>query len=170
MTHCQINSNLLLITVGFMQLSLGSAITMNNAAFNKASRRNSIWILLWTAGCLENGGLYRGQSFAIKRTTLIVWKGSSKMAASIRGNYFQFKEQLSLAETDGHFRGSFGRFWHISQKCDTSDVPLRQILNANWQNKISRSRLWDTPRTQSWFFTLEFKHVLLVFHRQLIQL
>ena len=82
--------------------------------------------LLWMEGCLENGGLHTERPFEIKRTTLDGWKGSFKMAASIESRHLQLKEQLWLAETVGHFKGTLGRFCRLSQMKDTSKTAMNE--------------------------------------------
>ena len=44
----------------------------------------------------------------------------SKMTASMAGSHLEFKEQLSLAETNGHFGDALGCFDLPFQKCDAS--------------------------------------------------
>ena len=55
------------------------------------------------------------------------------MAASLGGNHLQFKEQVSLAETDSHFRGTLDRACLLSEKHytkrDIADLALRGTLN-----------------------------------------
>ena len=69
------------------------------------------------------------------------------MAASIASSLLQFKEQLSLAETDSYFRGALGRFSPILQKRDASELtrgtPSTQIGEPSW----SRSEAY-TERAQ----------------------
>ena len=42
------------------------------------------------------------------------------MVACIVGSHLQLNEELSLAESDGHFRGVLGPFCFLSHECDGS--------------------------------------------------
>ena len=75
--------------------------------------------------CLENGRLHREPPFSLKRTILTGWKGFFKMAASTGGCHLQLKEQFSLAEPSINLEEPFASYLK-------SEVPRRQILNANW--------------------------------------
>ena len=97
---------------------------------------------------LENGGLHNRQPFAIKRTALIGWK-SFKMVASIPGSHLQFKEWLSLAQTDGHFWGALGHFCLLSQKRNAIESTLKRTMTPNWQKKLLWSCLGGIPWTWS---------------------
>ena len=70
-----------------------------------------------------------GESFAIQRQLTLV-ETVSKMMASIGGRNLQFKEQLSLGETDGHFRGGMGRFCLLSQNHGALESSPRRTLNT----------------------------------------
>ena len=69
---------------------------------------------------------------APQRQTGILQSGASKMAASMAGRHLQFKEQLLLTETDGHFGGAFGHFCLLLKNRDSLEVNFN--LNANLQN------------------------------------
>ena len=56
------------------------------------------------------------------------------MAASIAGSHLQFKEQLSLDETDGNFGGALGHFCLLSQKVRC----LRVNSKAHLERKLAR--------------------------------
>ena len=70
--------------------------------------------------------------FAIKRTTLIGWKGYFKMRASIGGGcHLQLKEQFLLAEPLAFLKELFASSLKL-------EMLQRQTLNENW----SKNRHW----------------------------
>ena len=96
--------------------------------------RREMWVasLLWTQFCLENGGLHRGPPFAIKRTTLIGWKGFSKWQPPYGGCHLQSKEQFWLVELAAILEEPFASFL-FTLKLETPPRLLQDKTNGRFQ-------------------------------------
>ena len=96
------------------------------------NRRGEMWVasLLWTQFCLKNGSLHRKLPFAIKRTTLIDWKGFSKWQSPYGDCHLESKEQ----------------FWLVGLAAILEE-PFASVFST-LKLKMPWRHLWDRPSTQ----------------------